>query len=269
MVVFFSGNDGTSWWNNGTGTAATFLSRLRADGFWTVQVEWMDAWVLSAPGEDSGSGHVACRPATVVRGVHDSLYMPLGLHSAPLACGFCITGNSGGSAQVSYPLSFYGLDSILDAVIPTSGPTHAAEAKGCLRNVGEEHYAYSDTESITIDDSFGFDRQPGACFDHDPSLTARWNEESVDTGANDLFYPTTRVQIIVGAKDCGGTPAHAADFYNAVVAAQSPSVALNVIQIMGHSIQDSSKGLGALENALLGLPVPNGTPCYQLTGGPS
>lgn len=47
-----------------------------------------------------------------------------------------MTDNSGGSSQVSYALELYGFEGILDAVIPTSNPPHAAQEKGCFDVAG-------------------------------------------------------------------------------------------------------------------------------------
>jgi hypothetical protein len=243
----------------------SFVQGLQSQGLWVIQVRWRTPWMLSAPGEDAGSAHMACRPATVVRWVHDNRYVPLGITSGLGECGYCITGNSGGSAQVAYPLSFYGLDSILDADIPTSGPTHTVVKKGCLRQTADQHYWYSPNESMSVDDSFGFDQLPGSCHDHDESYASRWDAESVDTGGNDLVYPTTRVVVLVGTKDCGDAPAHGVAFYSALVAAGTPLVSFNVIADMGHYIESYSNGLTELQNALLDQPIGHlGTPCYPL-----
>jgi hypothetical protein len=265
MVLFFSGSNGTDWWSGGSTLTEPFLQGLRAVGFWVIQVRWNDPWLLAAPGEDAGSAHMACRPATVVQWIHANLYVPLGIQHQPEQCGFCITGNSGGSGQVAYPLSFYGLDPILDAVVPTSGPTHTALSNGCLRLAEDQHYWYSDSESISIDSSFGFDQQAGACLNHDVGQSSRWDAESVDVGGNRFVYPTTRIVILVGANDCGGSPAHGAAFYDAITAAGTPFASINVIANMGHSIQSSSTGLAQLQDALLDLPIGNiGTPCYPI-----
>jgi hypothetical protein len=265
MVLFFSGSKGTEWWTNGSTIAEPFLQGLRALGFWVVQVRWKDPWLLSAPGEDAGSAHMACRPATVVSWVHSNLYLPLGIQSAPEQCGFCITGNSGGSGQVTYAIAFYGLAPILDAVVATSGPTHTALTAGCLRQSGQTHFWFSDSESVSIDSSFGFNQQAGACVNHDASYTSRWNVESLDTGGNAFVYPMTRVEILLGATDCGDAPAHGAAFYDAITRAGTPYVSLSVISTMGHSIQSNSNGLAELQDALLDLPIGNlGAPCYPI-----
>src|ERR1041385_1723918 len=265
MVLFFSGSKGTEWWTTGSAQAEPFLQGLRALGFWVVQVRWKDPWLLSAPGEDAGSAHMACRPATVINWAHANLYVPLGLQSAPEQCGFCITGNSGGSGEVAYALTFYGLDPILDAVVPTSGPTHTALSEGCLRNTGEDHYWFSNSESISIDSSFGFNQQAGACYNHDASYVSEWDAESLDIGGNRLVYPTTRVEILLGAKDCSDAPAHGAAFYDAISAAGTPFAAMNVVANMAHPVQTSANGLAELQNALLDLSIGHAAPpCYPL-----
>jgi len=263
VMVFFSGGDGSALWSDGNGLDGAFLDDLRAQGFWIIQVGWIDGWTMAAPGEDSGSAHLACRPATVVRWAYDNVYVPLGLVHTPERCGFCITGNSGGSSQVAYALTSYGLDSILDGAFPTSGPTHAAQEKGCV--LGPQHYAYAEAEAQRFDDAAGYNGSPGPCVLHDPSYGARWQEESVDTGANDLVYPTTRVDVIIGALDCGDAPAHASDFYDALAGAGTPFVSLDAIPNMHHAITNSQDGLDALEDAILDRPIdPTGTPCYPL-----
>lgn len=263
LVMLMTGGGGTSWWSEASSLASSFVDTLRADGFIIVQLRWVDPWLASAPGEDAGSGQLACRPATVFKSVHDNQFAPLGLPQQAIGrCGFCITGNSGGASQVAYALSFYGLDSILDAVIPTSGPPHAAQARGCLRNASEEAYWYDAGASDTIDSSYGFASGQGPCSHHDPSFVSRWDAESADTGGNDFFYPRTRVEVILGGQDTSSAPAHARDFATRLDLAGTPYVTLQVVPNMAHPIQQSQDGLAALRAALLasagGYPRPKG-----------
>ena len=74
-----TGGGGTAWWSEASSLAASFVDSLRADGFVVVQLRWVDPWLASAPGEDAGSGHLACRPATVFKWVHDNQFLPQGL----------------------------------------------------------------------------------------------------------------------------------------------------------------------------------------------
>lgn len=255
LVMFFSGGYGTSWWSGGqSDPAASFFQNLIQDGFMLVQVRWVDSWLTAAAGQDTGSSKLACRPATAVQWVYTNQYLPLGVQNQLGRCGFCITGNSGGSSQVSYTLSHYGLEGILNAVIPTSGPPHAAQRKGCLRNSGETAYWYDASASQTIDSSYGFSGTNGPCSLHDASWTSRWDAESVDISGNDYYHPNTRIQIILGGQDNTSAPAHAQDYAARLQAAHTPYFTLQTVPTMPHTIQQSADGLAALHTALLAIP---------------
>lgn len=251
LVMYFSGGMGTGWWGADRLTAA-FLRDLRARGIGAVQVRWSDPWLVAAPGEDAGPAHLACRPATVVHWTYHKLFLPLGIPRRTVArCGFCLTGNSGGSTQVSYALSHYGMDRILDAVIPTGGPPHAAQAKGCLRTEGEEEYWYGDWALGTIDKSYGFLEGGGPCATHDPGFVQRWTEESVDTGGTDYLHPATRVHFIVGSEDSSVAPAHARDYFEALIEGGSRAT-FEEVPGVPHRVQGHPAGLAAIRRAILG-----------------
>lgn len=253
LVAFFSGDEGLTWWSSAP-SASRFLSKLRSqDRFVVVQVKWLDSWLQAPRREDDGSAHLGCRPATAIDWIYQNVYLPLGVTPGPGECGFCVTGNSGGASQVSYALSHYGLDGILNGVFPTSGPPHAAQVKGCLP--GSPGYAYEGSELRRIDLSYGFDDSQGdrgPCMLSDSSWTPRWQVESVDTGANDVSYPSTRVEFVIGADDTSSAVAHARDYRDLLEQDPSNDVTWTVVQGMGHSIQASPTGLAALEAALLG-----------------
>lgn len=251
VVLLSSGGGGTGWWSGNGALPADFIASLRADGFAVVQLRWVDPWLRSASGEDAGSAHLACRPATIFKWVHDNVYVPLGVDDPYRIgrCGFCISGNSGGATQSSYPLSHYGLETLLDAVVPTTGPPHAAQAKGCLRNPGQEPYWYAASSSSTIDSSYGF-TSSGPCTLHDPSWVPRWDEESVDTEGSDYFHDRTRVHIILGGMDASSAVAHAQDYADRLEAEGTPYFTNELVPSMPHGIQGSADGLAALGAAL-------------------
>jgi hypothetical protein len=253
LVVFFSGSEGRDWWSTPDPLAAQFLNRLRTrDGFVIVQVRWIDSWLKAPRGQDAGSAHLGCRPATATDWVYEHIYLPLGISFEPGVCGFCITGNSGGASQATYALSHYGLDGILGAVFPTSGPPHAAQVKGCLP--GWPGYEY-DAARTLVDFSYGFDDEHGdlgPCKLSDPGWTPRWDEESVDTGANDASHPTTRIVFVIGADDHTSAVPHAADYRDLLGQDPSNDVTWTVVEGMGHTIQGSVPGMAAMEAALLG-----------------
>lgn len=251
LVLFASGGFGGDWWARGE-VAADFLEDLRGDGFVLVQLRWEDAWLAAAGGEEAGPARLACRPATVVKWAHENLYEPLGLDPGAGECGFCITGNSGGASQVSYTLSHYGLEDILDAVIPTSGPPHAALRKGCLRKPWQEAYWYEDRNARTIDVSYGYKGVGGPCFSHDRGFGRRWKEDSVDTGGSDYVHPETRVHLILGGRDGTVAPDHALDYAARLEEEGTPLLTVEWVPEMSHPIVMSAEGLAALRDALLG-----------------
>ncbi len=251
VILFFSGGGGTGYWGRGDRGREFFADLARA-GKISVEVRWQDAWLTASRGEEVGPARLACRPATIIRWAHENLYRPLALSGSGLgACGFCITGNSGGATQVSYALSHYGLDSILDAVVPSGGPPHAAMAKGCLRNPAEQKYWYADSSSGTIDRSYGFiGRGEGPCSRHDPSFVPRWLADSVDTSGSDYVHPTTRVVFIFGERDRirEGFPV---DYIARLRAAGSPFVSVVIAQTTPHATMSTPEGLAAFRAALL------------------
>lgn len=252
VVVFYSGTLGTEYWSGESAMALSRLDALRGDGFEVIQVRWTAGWLVAPAGQTLGPALLACRPATVAKWIHDQVYVPLNLHPPLGACGYCLTGNSGGASQIAYALAFYGLDGLVNAAVPTSGPVHAALTKGCLLSPG---YEYQRTQAQTIDKSYGYVSPPqglGPCVTHDPSWTPVWNADSVDLGGTDYLYATTRIEIIIGGLDDSRAPAHAQDFDQALASAGTPYLKLTLVAQMGHQITNSVGGLNALQAALLG-----------------
>jgi hypothetical protein len=237
LIVFFSGSEGTKFWSTG-GDVLTepFLQSLLDRGYELVQIKWGgQGWLASAPGVRSGQEALACRPATTIRWVHDNLAQGR----------FCLTGNSAGASQVTYAISSYGV--VADVVVPTSGPPMASISKGCLQQPG---YAYDITKCQLIDMSYGYRAASGwgPCVAHDPSFTATWIANSVETGGTKYNYPATKVHIIIGGKD--NVRNHADDYFQVLKKAQQPQLTWQIIPRMGHGIERSADGLAALFTAL-------------------
>jgi len=250
VAVFTTGSGGENWALEG-GERRAFLSQLLADGFKVVQLRWAANWLISSPGNDAGTAHLACRPATAFNWIHQTHFRPLGIaRSANGRCGFCITGNSGGATQVSFALSHYGLDEILDAVLPTGGPPHAALAKACLRKPGEEGFWYAQETRAFLDRGFGFFNGSGPCVRNDASFTDRWNQESIATGGNDYDHPRTRVHFIRGAEDAG-QQATSEVYAGRLSAGGSPWVTVQVAPNTPHGVLGTAEGRNAVRAALL------------------
>ncbi|MBA2670820.1 MAG: hypothetical protein H0U67_10650 [Gemmatimonadetes bacterium] len=79
---------------------------------------------------------------------------------------------------MSYALSHYGLDAIVDAVIPTGGPPHGALVKACLLRPGEEEYWFADETRQFVDRGFGIFDGDGPCLRNDTAFAERWSRRA-------------------------------------------------------------------------------------------
>lgn len=223
---------------------------MRALGFTIVQVSWLNNWLESSPGNDAGQAHLGCRPATVIKYVYDTYYVPLGVRPSHVGeAGFVITGNSGGASQVGYALTHYGLDEIVDVVIPTGGPPHSALAKSCT---GVRGYHFDLGTRQFIDRGFGFFDGNGPAARQDPAFIPRWLEESHATGGNDYFHPRTRVHFIIGEND-RGMQTIGGDYYNRLRSERTPFVAWEIAPNTPHLVVSTEAGRAALKNAIFGV----------------
>lgn len=251
LIMFFKGGEGRAYWTTPP-EADQMAEDFRKTGFSIVQVKWNDSWLLSSPGIDAGIAHLAGRPATVITQVYKEYYKPLEKSIADKDfVGFCLTGNSGGASQISYALSHYGLDSILDVVVPTGGPPHAILAKSMLQNPGEEPYWYGDERRIFIDKGFGYFDNNGPGLRLDSSFVERWNEESVATGGNDYYHPETRLHFIIGADDRDMYYV-SKDYIYRLFEEGNPDITFEIVPGTPHNVLKTGVGRAALKNAIIG-----------------
>ncbi len=251
VVLFTTGGSGMGYAFRGR-SDSDLRDQLLADGFSIVQLRWDTNWLESSPGNDAGTARLGCRPATVVKWVHETYFVPWGIaRSANGRCGFCLSGNSGGAPQVSYALSHYGLDAIVDAVVPTGGPPHGALVKACLLRPREEEYWFADDTRQFVDRGFGVFDGNGPCFRSDPAFTERWEQASVATGGSDYNHPATRVHILIGENDLTPVKGPAADYVARLRSGGSPGVTLEFAPGTGHNITGTDTGADMLRAALL------------------
>jgi hypothetical protein len=243
VVVFFSGAGGGEWWQRTSALVPPFFQSLLNRGLILIQVQWGNSgWLATILNGGTGQELLACRPATAIKWIHDVVYSPLGLYPPIGHCGFCLTGNSGGAAQIAYPLSSYGLDGMVNAMIPTSGPPLAAIAKGCLQYPG---YGYDSSAQALIDISYGYNDAvfPGPCRRRDRIFYNTWVANSVETGGTDYYYPNTRVEVIVGGQDDPIIRNHASDYLNVLAHNQQPMLTWLLVPKMAHKIVESQDAL--------------------------
>jgi len=250
LVMLFTGGSGQGWWTTQTPDLPGFANDLRAEGFTVVQVKWGANWLESSPGNDAGAAHLGGRPATVIKYVHDHYYLPLDIPPHPVGQGgFVITGNSGGASQVGYALSHYGLEDILDVVIPTGGPPHSNLARAVLETDPRKPWYFDLGTRNFIDRGFGYFSGNGPAALQDPSFKPRWDAESVATGGDDYFHPETRIHFIIGSGD-RGMQALGGDYYNSLIAAGSPMVSWQIAANTPHGVFSTVEGRAALWSAI-------------------
>jgi hypothetical protein len=105
-ILFGSGGDGTGFYNFSQAKA------LLDVGYTIVDRRWPNGWFTGAT---DGPQQAACRLGALIR--H--------LRAEPPASGpLCATGNSGGSAELGFALTWQNAGPSLDFAMPTSGPFH-------------------------------------------------------------------------------------------------------------------------------------------------
>jgi hypothetical protein len=251
LVMFFTGGGGDEWWTRGSSSEQHQLAEeLRSLGFAIVQLRWKVNWLISSPGNDAGTAHLGCRPATVIKYVYDNFYLPLGIPKQTGKAGFCISGNSGGSTQVSYALSHYGLENIIDVAIPTGGPPHAVLNKSCMNRPDEQAYWFPLDTRKFIDEGFCFFDGNGPAARNDASFVPRWLAESVATGGSDYTHPTTRIHFLVGQTDVNMQPL-SRDYFDRLKNAGTPFLSYDIVPNTGQGVQGTAEGSAAIKQAIL------------------
>ena len=245
VLVIFTPGKGVGYWAEPSGPRWDYLTFAIANGFQVLQVSWNTPWRDSLLGEvpPVGPARLACRPASIARYLYDQ-YWPARPRVAGV-CGFCMFGGSGGASQIAYPLTHFGADDYVDAILPVSGPTHSAMAKTCGRVRGQ--FDYWGSSGNDFDSAYGFTSDSGPCALHDPSWIPLWDRDSVSTQGSDYVYPSTRVYLVLGKLDPVQVT-NSRDFVSKLAESGSPFVSVNIVATMGHAINDD--GYAALEDAL-------------------
>ncbi len=249
-ILLTSGGEGFGFYGDEAAEAPRILADMRAAGFTTVELRWIDSWLQgSSPAE--GQALLACRPATVARWVHDNLYA-LGTGTA-----FCATGNSGGAAQIMYSMTHYGLESLYSLVVPTGGPPMSRIDWGCLPGTGPDPDAeYEPSGAETIDLGYGFPKGAGPCSLQDSSYVTIFQEASEAFGLHDYFFPNTLVWLVLGDQDLKVAPAQAAILLDRLIQEQSPLIQQSVAPNTPHNVPSTVEGADLIRDILLGDCVP-------------
>ena len=255
-VVFGSGGMGNTLYASSQ-PATTMMQRLVVDGYLVVDRAWDDGWFgPSAPG--LGLGTAACRGATLLRGIHTAAHD---------GGAFCATANSGGSAELSYALTWWGLGDLIDLAVPTGGPPLARVDLACLgddyapdwRAACAAHWRDSQQVCDRDDPVCVFADRPGSagppivdvalgrrCLADDLDAAALLRAESVLAEGVVLDYPRTFVHFLHAQQDCTEAVTLGALYHQAI---ESPK-AMEYVPDTGHEIMRFVPGQQALYRTL-------------------
>jgi hypothetical protein len=248
-IYFATGGGGGAFWGESFGKPARrALKKLRKNGFRTVEVRWDTRWLQSAPGVPEGHVRLACRPATAARWIYDNLH-PAG-SSAP----YCATGNSGGSAQVSYMLSHYKLDNILATVVPSSGPPMGRIDLGCLgpQNPDLPNMVYGLGARQVIDRAYGFQSTNGPCSTRRNSFRRELKRNSVASRKLKRYvFPETLIWFVFGEEDIGSAVGQGILFFDRLQEAGTPMLELSIADKTPHAAPSTKTGANKIRDIML------------------
>ena len=242
-IMFFTGGDGRELWRHFGSHALRVLGELEAMGFVTAQVAWDDGW-SNGTSVDEGVGKLACRPAGIARWVEANIHAPSGGDA------LCATGNSGGSSQVSYMITQYGLADALSQIVPSAGPPMARVDYGCLPSEAPSpQYLYGSSSRI-LDRSYGFTTD-GPCTTHDITFRDRFIEASILGEGWTYSFPTTRISFVRGDMDSSSAVDQADLFIDRLMAESTPLIDTRVAANTPHPVPSTSEGADAVRDALI------------------
>jgi len=246
-VLFMTGGGGVGFWGRFGADADRVLDELRAAGFRTVEISWTRGWLVGASGALEGQAALACKPATLARWIHDRF------QADRPDFAFCATGNSGGSAQVSYMLSHYGLDATLDLAIPSGGPPMGRVDLGCIRaDEADQPLWYLAGGAATIDRGFGFlEAGSGPCALGDESFRTPFAEASVVSGEGDYHHPKTLVHFLFGSEDHSNAVPQGLAYLQRLRTEGTPLVGIDTLAGVPHAVPSARSGAERIRDLVL------------------
>jgi hypothetical protein len=248
VVMFGSGGGGTGYYGFTGREAMLSAGYVVAERRWKTESGWFD-------GGTEGPGQVSCRLDALLRHVkeNDAADLPL-----------CATGNSGGSAELVYALTWHHSGEVLDFALPTSGPFHRLDLACNGANDADWMAECADIQAdvcpdcaanqcqasggilALLDSSFAADtRCSSPTADDLPALEA----QSPIRGptADSLIIP---VHFLVGKLD-GGPFAPMVGALHRELAAVGQAVTLTFLDDVDHEMDQSELGRDAIVNELL------------------
>ena len=245
-VVMGSGGTGASFYS-GDAAGQELVTAIAAMGFRVVDRSWAGGW----PTAEGGLRKESCRYATLLTWVHDNLHK---------GGKFIATGNSGGSAEISYALTTWGRGDILDVAIPTSGPPLGRLDYVCVREPSPEWSALcaSIIPKGVMECASGcmLGPQNAVCkqVTATPTLQQLRDDSVVHPDAV-LNYPHTKVFFLYGAHDCGEPVPNGLTYATKITSEKS----IEFVPKTPHALFSTPEGRAAIRKAIAagaGIPQP-------------
>jgi hypothetical protein len=263
-IIFLSGATGVQFYDQEFTYGTSVINTVVGAGYTAVQIKYdneVAGWLTGPASDGNGPLSLACLPATSMQWVHDHV---LG-SGTPL----CATGNSGGSQQMAYALSQYGLGSgttsIFTMIEPTSGPELSRLDYGCapggrfkacaICGFGTLQEGYGPTIAETgIDPTYtGKVETGGPCYQAVAGHgTAQWAQQfHHDSTLSDIYLPilsfTTDIHFAFGGQDDSPAIPEGLDWASMIT---SPT-AIVCVPTAGHPLASSLAGAAQIENDLV------------------
>jgi len=250
-VLAIGGHAGQEWWDGGQALARQWEDRMLSSGYEVVQFKYLGwGWPNPIQGNKQGFVRLACRPATIIKWVHDNWHR---------SGDFMVIGSSQGSAALGYSMAMYGIYQIVDRAVYISGPPMTELVTACLAT--DNRQLSHPSESELVDEPDGYLTSYGPCTLRTDTLGNRdwWAHNSVETADDTILpggvthgvyrYPNTKVSFILGIRDSYRIRYHAQKLIDVFTESDQP-LEIRRIAAMGHSIMQSQEGLDALFNIL-------------------
>jgi hypothetical protein len=259
-IIFLTGGIGNQFYDKEFASGASVIQTVVRAGYTAVQIKYdnpVAGW-LTGPATN-GPLDLACLPSTSMQWVYD--------HILSFGTPLCATGNSGGSQQIAYALSQYGLGSgttsILTMVEPTSGPEFSRLDYGCtphgkdtacaICGFGTLQESYGTEIAETgVDPAYTGVVQPnGPCYQGVQGSTQNARLFHHDSTLSDIYPPTlsftTDIHFAFGGQDHGPAIPEGLDWASMIASA----TAIVCVPSAGHQLASSLAGAAQIENDLI------------------
>lgn len=244
-IVFGTLGGGTTFYF-GQADVQEMLSALRLLGFRVIDRRWIGEWTEAGGYSPRAAAN---RYATLLH----EFVIPQHCPSGNLIC----VGNSGGSAEIAYALTTYGLETEIDLALLTSGPAISRLDGVCLGDAAWTSYC----EDLLS--RFLWAGATPSCSFPDPSLiplcvacgewpvaedilrasSVLWN----DGAGADVDYPRTTVHVLVADVDSQQGPIGALAYFDALT---GPRRCVAQVADTVHRLQATPSGRAAIVSSV-------------------